>query len=844
GRGDNHVVRITADSVTFSGFSVYGAEKPLDYKAGIYMNSADNCFIFDNRLGYLGHQNDYGILLENSHYNFISNNHCNYNNYTGLSQKNSTGNKLIGNESTNNVNYGIINMYCDSTELKYNVCNDNVIGIHFFDSHHSFIIGDTTNFNEYYGLNLRSSTYNQLFDNYARSNDDTGIRLSDNCNYNVMNQNRAELNLYGLKILSSSAFNTITGSDFINNSEHGMVLDNSDNNILTKNLSNDNTTFGLNIISSNNNNIYLNAFTNNSFAINSNSSINNWNSPTPLSYKYDEYSYHKQNMGNYYSNYSGSDLDEDGIGDTPYSLPGDEPQDNSPLALLPNNYFLHTWWLHNDSVMYQNLMTNPTHSVTIPSNVPYICNSNQQNTDEISFAASDYYNGQLFFDTALASGDDFIIEAGYSTDGDDFISSGQDTVITGDGSTRLFTFQTNDSRYTIPASCYFALRISNNNTGTNYDIITGGGASYLSAPRYNPQAGLTPPDSLNFGKVDTTDTADSTLTFLLKNSGNAVLIIDSISGLQQPFSVNFSPPETLQVNDSLFVSVTLEREYEVGTYIDTLHLYDNNDNSSLIITAQLTEPEISITPENIDFGSLAISDESDSLPFVINNLGTSDLIVNNVSGLSSPFTINYLTPDTIFPENDSTQVFITLDKSEPGIFNDTLLINNNDVDTSVVVTAELTEPTISINPTSLDFGTISTSDQIDSLSFFINNIGTGDLIVDGLTGLSSPYFVNYSLPETILPGDSSEIFVKLNLSTPGIYLDTLNISNNDTDTSLVVTAELTVPEIELSNNYIDFGTTSCAAAYDSLSFVIRNTGNEDLNIESTSGLSLPFEINY
>ena len=841
----NHVIIITADSVTFTGFSVYGAEKPLDFKAGIYMNAVDNCNIYDNRLGYLGHQNDYGILIENSNYNFISNNHCNYNNYTGFSQKNSTGNILVGNESTNNVNYGIINMYCDSTELKYNVCNNNVIGIHFFDSHNSFIIGDTTNFNDYYGLNLRKSTNNFVFDNYAKSNDDTGIRLNDNCNYNVIKQNRTELNVYGLKISSSSDYNTITGNELINNTDHGMILDNSDNNILTKNLSDDNTTFGLNIISSNNNNIYLNAFTNNSFAINSNSSVNNWNSPTTLSYEYEEYSYHKHKVGNYYNNYMGNDLNYDGIGDTPYSLPGDEPQDNSPLVLPPDSYLLHAWWLHDDSVMYENYMAKPISSVSIPPNVPYICNSNQQTTTEVNFAATDYYNGQLLFESAPASGDYFTIETGYSTDGDDFTPSGQDTEITGDGSTRIFNFQTDDSRYTIPANSYFALRISNNNTGTSYNLITGGGVSYLSAPVYNPEAGLTPSDSLNFGKIDTTNTTDTTLSFILKNIGNAELIIDSLSGLQQPFSINFSPPETLQVNDSIFVPITLEREYEVGYYADTLHLYDNNNNSSLVVTAHLAKPTISITPENIDFGSMAISSEPDSLPFVIKNIGTSNLIISDLSGLSAPFALNHTTPDTIFPQvNDSSTIYITFDRNSPGIFTDTLFIQNNDVDSHLVVTGELTEPVISIAPQDLDFGTMSASDQTDSLSFKIYNIGTGDLIVDGLDGLDLPFDANHSLPFTILPGDSSEVFVTLDMNTFGTYLDTLIISNNNNDSLLVVSAELTSPEIELSTDYLNFGSSSCALEYDSLSFVIKNIGTENLNIESLSGLDIPFEINY
>jgi len=43
-------------------------------------------------------------------------------------------------------------------------------------------------------------------------------------------------------------------------------------------------------------------------------------------------------MGNYYSDYSGSDGDGDGIGDTPHDLPQDEPDDDYPLVQTTDNY--------------------------------------------------------------------------------------------------------------------------------------------------------------------------------------------------------------------------------------------------------------------------------------------------------------------------------------------------------------------------------------------------------------------------------------------------------------------------------------------------------------------------
>ena len=49
-------------------------------------------------------------------------------------------------------------------------------------------------------------------------------------------------------------------------------------------------------------------------------------------------SLHKSYLGNFYFNHDLTDIDEDGIADNPYNLPGDEPDDNFPLAATIENY--------------------------------------------------------------------------------------------------------------------------------------------------------------------------------------------------------------------------------------------------------------------------------------------------------------------------------------------------------------------------------------------------------------------------------------------------------------------------------------------------------------------------
>jgi photosystem II stability/assembly factor-like uncharacterized protein len=89
------------------------------------------------------------------------------------------------------------------------------------------------------------------------------------------------------------------------------------------------------------NTIYLNDFTendNNYYVI---CGPNLWNSPLPIAYTYNGKTY-ANHLGNHWSDYTGSDTNGDGIGDTPYSCSIGPDKDNYPLMEPFENYFIGT----------------------------------------------------------------------------------------------------------------------------------------------------------------------------------------------------------------------------------------------------------------------------------------------------------------------------------------------------------------------------------------------------------------------------------------------------------------------------------------------------------------------
>ncbi len=182
------------------------------------------------------------------------------------------------------------------------------------------------------GGEFGSSPNNKIFNNNV-SNCYWGIGFG-NSPKNTIYNNSITNNYYGI-YLGRSNNNIVTNNNALNNIL-GIYLDFSSNNTLTNNNAANND-YGICSYESSKNKIYLNNFIDNRDNVYFESSANTWNSTKKITYVHNEKTY-KDYLGNYWDDYTGIDLNEDGIGDTPYVIGLD--RDNYPLMEPWQNYII------------------------------------------------------------------------------------------------------------------------------------------------------------------------------------------------------------------------------------------------------------------------------------------------------------------------------------------------------------------------------------------------------------------------------------------------------------------------------------------------------------------------
>jgi len=308
--------------------------------SGINIIRSDNTTIFNNDIedNYFGvysrwnnyvnissnevNENRWGIQITEDSYDLVYDNDANENEYEGLVLEEANNNIIDFNRFFNNSRMGIWCYDCDANNFTDNTIWENDHnGFMIIDSDDNILSGNIVHNNTKDGiyvvgeLNCIDNVVigNTVYDNKANgiTFESFSIEFTSLCTDNEIADNTLYNNTnYGLALYNCSS--NIISENVIFENNVGIKLNASDANIFTKNTVYDNYDFGVLI----DHPFYvneLNLFYENNFnnPLGSNAEDNGQNN------LWDDGS-----IGNFWHDYAGDDINDDGIGDIPHNIPG------------------------------------------------------------------------------------------------------------------------------------------------------------------------------------------------------------------------------------------------------------------------------------------------------------------------------------------------------------------------------------------------------------------------------------------------------------------------------------------------------------------------------------------
>ncbi len=356
------------------------------YGYGIYVKNVGNVTIENTTMKNFS----YGIYLRYSSNNTISGNSISNNDWAGMRLVDSSNNTISGNNISSNNEEGIYLEDSSNNTISSNSISNNGAGMRLVDSSNNTISSNSIS-NNWGGIYLEDSSNNNSisgnvfvsdglfvwnsYNNRVVNNSVNGkpliylegvsnevidggagqVILVKCTNITVKNQNLTKTTV-GIELEETS--NSTISNNSISNNGAGIYLENSSNNSISGNNISSNNWAGIGLWGSSNNTIigneviynnkgiyvshssgnliYLNDFVGNYQNVKASSSNDSWHSPVKITYGYGGGVFSNY-LGNYWSDYSGSDGNNDGVGDTQYVIPGDN-NDTYPLMKAVGNY--------------------------------------------------------------------------------------------------------------------------------------------------------------------------------------------------------------------------------------------------------------------------------------------------------------------------------------------------------------------------------------------------------------------------------------------------------------------------------------------------------------------------
>lgn len=357
------------------------------------------------------------------------------------------------------------------------------------------------------------------------------------------------------------------------------------------------------------------------------------------------------------------------------------------------------------------------------------------------------------------------------------------------------------------------------------------------------------PSSIDLGTVGLNSAPKDTF-FTITNSGLYKLIIssltefvaDSVFRLLNQVSPNstvtLDPGQTYKVNVRL-------NPYQLGLKKDSINVINNSESNPtkrVVLSANIINPNLSISPSEINFGESSLLQPSKDTTIRVTNNGTSVITISKtrITGDTASFRIKSGLNNVTLAAGKTENLVVTFNPVSAGAKTGMVEITGNDplgnrrlINLSGVGGGKAI---LSSDKQSIDFGDMNAGTSRDTL-IIIQNLGNLNLSITSKTFTGNDNalfsFVSGGSPVQVLSGKNDSVRVRVTGMLPsGVKNAQLSLASNDPDKPLYnisLSTKVKAPIVTRTPDRITYDTLAVGSYKDS-TIQITNSGNSALLI--------------
>lgn len=346
------------------------------------------------------------------------------------------------------------------------------------------------------------------------------------------------------------------------------------------------------------------------------------------------------------------------------------------------------------------------------------------------------------------------------------------------------------------------------------------------------------PTDLDFGYVPVGQSMTKTITVTGTNlTGNiALTLAETISG---EFTVNKASLSS--TGGTVIVTYRPEGAHNSGALIT---FTSGTTSARVIVNGMGVQPSLTVTPSSINFGNVILGDSITKTFTVTGNNLISDLTLRSTN--SSRFKLNgnnssiTLTPDADGSTNQTVSVtykptqvqsnggYIVI--TGAGLSNDTITLSGKCI----------AAPSITVTPTSYDFGTVELGNTVTKSFSVVGTNTTGSLVLTSTEMVGGQFTVS----PTTLPANGGIVKVTFNPTEVGNHAGMFIVSSSADGVNARATFTgkcVATPSITVTPTTLDFGTVIKGESK-SMTFTVKGK-NLTGNVSVSSSHSSRFIVN-